>query len=97
MTAPGPSDPDQIPSAPDSASSMAGAGRPGPTGGEGSLTSPEAILSACAAEVAREAATPTGSRLMQATVAVADLTSQAARDELRAAAVAVIAADPRLD
>jgi hypothetical protein len=76
---------------------MADAGRPGPTGGEGSLTSPESILAACASEVARELATPAGSRVMQATVAVGDLTSQAARDELRAAAVAVIAADPRLD
>jgi hypothetical protein len=79
-----------------SVSGAADAGRPGPTGGKGTLRTPEAILAACRQEVARELSTPTGSRVMQATVQVGDLTDQAARGELRAAAVAVLAADPRL-
>jgi hypothetical protein len=70
--------------------------RPGPTGGVGTFTSPEAILSACAAVVARELSTPTGSRVMQATVQLGGLSDQAAMDEVRAAAVAIVAAAPRV-
>jgi hypothetical protein len=61
----------------------------------GLLDLSEAEPSERAVKVAAEVAVR--SRPFVATVQIRDLSGQTARDELRAAAVAVIAADPRLD